>query len=104
MDISEKKRVDEFAKSKDATLEKANLPQKGWIIDYADIKEAFQPLHDQLDHNYLNEIPGLQNPTSENLAVWIWDKLKPALHNLTAVIVHETCTTTCEYRGPTLPD
>ena len=79
-------------------------PQKGWIIDYADIKEAFQPLHDQLDHNYLNDIPGLQNPTSENLAVWIWDKLKPALHNLTAVIVHETCTTTCEYRGPTLPD
>ena len=79
-------------------------PEKGWIIDYAEIKEAFQPLHDQLDHNYLNDIPGLQNPTSENLAVWIWDKLKPALHNLTAVIVHETCTTTCEYRGPTLPD
>ena len=79
-------------------------PQKGWIIDYAEIKEAFQPLHDQLDHNYLNDIPGLQNPTSENLAMWIWDKLKPALHNLTAVIVHETCTTTCEYRGPTLPD
>ena len=79
-------------------------PQKGWISDYADIKQTFQPIYDQLDHNYLNDIPGLQNPTSEILAMWIWDKLKPALHNLTAVIVHETCTTTCEYRGPTLPD
>jgi len=79
-------------------------PHKGWIIDYADIKQAFQPLYDQLDHNYLNDIPGLQNPTSEILAVWIWERLKPELHNLTAVIVHETCTTTCEYRGPTLPD
>jgi len=78
--------------------------EKGWILDYGEIKQAFQPLFDQLDHNYLNDIPGLQNPTSELLAVWIWDRLKPELHNLTAVIVHETCTTTCEYRGPTLPD
>jgi 6-pyruvoyltetrahydropterin/6-carboxytetrahydropterin synthase len=79
-------------------------PHKGWIIDYAEIKAAFQPLFDVLDHNYLNDIPGLQNPTSEILAMWIWERLKPELHNLTAVIVHETCTTTCEYRGPTLPD
>jgi len=79
-------------------------PVKGWIIDYADIKDAFQPIYDLLDHNYLNDIPGLENPTSEHLALWIWERLKPALHNLTAVIVHETCTTTCEYRGPTLPD
>ena len=79
-------------------------PEKGWIMDYGDIKQAFQPIYAQLDHNYLNEIPGLQNPTSEILAMWIWERLKPELHNLTAVIVHETCTTTCEYRGPTLPD
>ena len=79
-------------------------PHTGWIIDYAEIKAAFQPLFDQLDHNYLNAIPGLQNPTSEILAMWIWERLKPELHNLTAVIVHETCTTTCEYRGPALPD
>jgi 6-pyruvoyltetrahydropterin/6-carboxytetrahydropterin synthase len=79
-------------------------PVKGWIIDYADIKDAFQPIYDLLDHNYLNDIPGLENPTSENLALWIWERLKADLHNLTAVIVHETCTTTCEYRGPTLPD
>ncbi|HEV8382885.1 MAG TPA: 6-carboxytetrahydropterin synthase QueD [Gemmatimonadales bacterium] len=79
-------------------------PVTGWIIDYADIKAAFQPIYDQLDHNYLNDIAGLENPTSEHLALWIWERLKPELHNLTAVIVHETCTTTCEYRGPTLPD
>src|SRR5262249_17023376 len=46
--------------------------EAGWLIDFAEIKAAFAPLHDQLDHNYLNEIPGLENPTSENLAVWIW--------------------------------
>ncbi|MFN2571140.1 MAG: 6-carboxytetrahydropterin synthase QueD [Gemmatimonadales bacterium] len=79
-------------------------PITGWIVDYADIKAAFQPLYEQLDHHYLNEIPGLENPTSEHLAMWIWDRLKPELHNLSAVIVRETCTTTCEYRGPTLPD
>ena len=79
-------------------------PHNGWIIDYADIKAAFQPIYDQLDHNYLNDIRGLENPTSENLALWIWERLKPALHSLAAVIVRETCTTTCEYRGPTLPD
>jgi len=79
-------------------------PDKGWIMDYGDIKRAFEPLDGQLDHNYLNDIAGLENPTSEHLALWIWERLRPALHNLTAVIVHETCTTTCEYRGPTLPD
>lgn len=79
-------------------------PDKGWIMDYGDIKQAFQPIYDQLDHNYLNDIAGLENPTSEHLAMWIWERLKPELHNLTAVIVHETCTTTCEYRGPHLPD
>ena len=79
-------------------------PDKGWIMDYGDIKRAFEPLHGQLDHNYLNDIAGLENPTSEHLALWIWERLRPELHNLTAVIVHETCTTTCEYRGPTIPD
>jgi 6-pyruvoyltetrahydropterin/6-carboxytetrahydropterin synthase len=79
-------------------------PEKGWIIDYADIKEAFQPLYEQLDHNYLNDVAGLENPTSENLALWLWERLKPGLNSLTSVIVHETCTTTCEHRGPTLPD
>ena len=73
-------------------------------MDFADIAAAWEPVHAALDHRHLNDVPGLENPTSEILAMWIWERLKPELHNLTAVIVHETCTTTCEYRGPTLPD
>ena len=74
-------------------------PKLGWIMDFADLKAIFQPLYDQLDHHYLNEIPGLENPTSENLAIWIWDQLKPALPPLSAVMVQETCTSGCVYRG-----
>lgn len=75
-------------------------PQLGWVMDYAEIKDAFRPLALQLDHHYLNEIPGLENPTSENLAIWIWDRLKPSLPLLTCVEVAETCTSRCLYRGP----
>jgi 6-pyruvoyltetrahydropterin/6-carboxytetrahydropterin synthase len=71
----------------------------GWIMDFADIKAAFRPLYEQLDHQYLNEIEGLDNPTSERLAAWIWDRLKLALPLLSAVVVHETCTSGCRYSG-----
>ncbi|HEY5683302.1 MAG TPA: 6-carboxytetrahydropterin synthase QueD [Sulfuricaulis sp.] len=71
----------------------------GWIMDFADLSRAFQPIHEQLDHRYLNEIEGLQNPTSENLARWIWCKIKPALPGLSKVIVRETCTAGCVYQG-----
>lgn len=71
----------------------------GWVRDFADLKAAFQPIHDRLDHHYLNEVDGLENPTSERLAVWIWDHLKPALPELSEVVVHETCTSGCRYRG-----
>jgi 6-pyruvoyltetrahydropterin/6-carboxytetrahydropterin synthase len=64
----------------------------GWVMDFGDVKKAFAPLYDQLDHRYLNEIPGLENPTSENIARWIWRKLKPALPALNRIVVHETCT------------
>jgi 6-pyruvoyltetrahydropterin/6-carboxytetrahydropterin synthase len=74
-------------------------PGLGWVVDYADIKEAFAPLHDALDHRYLNDVPGLENPTSENLAIWIWERLAPRLPGLTAVEIAETCTTRCIYRG-----
>ena len=74
-------------------------PMTGWIMDFADIKTAFKPLHAQLDHYYLNEIEGLENPTSENLARWIWQRLKPALPMLSAIVVRETCTTGAIYRG-----
>ncbi|MBS0577329.1 MAG: 6-carboxytetrahydropterin synthase [Proteobacteria bacterium] len=57
------------------------------------------PLHAQLDHHYLNDIEGLDNPTSERLAIWIWDRLKPVLPALSEVVIHETCTSGCRYRG-----
>ena len=63
-------------------------PHFGWVVDFADIKAAFQPILDRLDHNYLNEIEGLQNPTSENLAQWIWGHLKPTLPILNKVRIH----------------
>ncbi len=72
----------------------------GWVVDYADIKTAMKPLIDQLDHNFLNELPGLENPTSEVLAHWVWDRLRPGLPLLSAITVHETCTSACVLRKP----
>jgi 6-pyruvoyltetrahydropterin/6-carboxytetrahydropterin synthase len=78
-------------------------PHTGWVMDFADIKRAFQPLYDQLDHHYLNDIPGLDNPTSERIAEWIWRELKPILPLLSEIVLHETCTAGCRYRGPASP-
>lgn len=74
-------------------------PDTGWVMDFGDIKRAFKPIDAQLDHYYLNDIDGLENPTSENLARWIWDRLTPALPELSAITVRETCTSGCTYRG-----
>lgn len=71
----------------------------GWVMDFADVKAAFDPLYRQLDHHYLNDVPGLENPTSENLAKWIWQQLKRTLPQLSAVVVHETCTSGARYTG-----
>ena len=73
--------------------------QLGWVMDYADISAAFKPLWAKLDHYYLNDIPGLENPTSENIAGWIWKRLKPRLPLLTEIVVAETCMSRCVYRG-----
>ncbi|ANZ22616.1 6-carboxy-5,6,7,8-tetrahydropterin synthase [Buchnera aphidicola (Diuraphis noxia)] len=73
--------------------------ETGWIMDYSDIKLKFKPIYDQLDHHFLNEISGLENPTSEMLAKWIWNNLKPKLPLLTSVIIKETCTSGCIYKG-----
>jgi len=70
-----------------------------WIIDFGDLKKIYKPLEDQLDHRVLNDIPGLENPTSEVLARWIWNKLKPDLPILSRIDVSETCTTGCIYKG-----
>ena len=76
-------------------------PESGWLMDFSELKERFAPLYDHLDHHYLNEIEGLENPTSENIARWIWDQLKPALPQLSQVVVQETCTSGAIYRGRT---
>ena len=71
----------------------------GWVLDFGDLKAAFRPLYERLDHNYLNDIGGLENPTSEQLARWIWRELRPRLPLLDEVQVRETCTSGCIYRG-----
>lgn len=59
----------------------------GWVMDFAELKAAFKPVYNRLDHYYLNDIPGLENPTSEVLAKWIWDQMKPQLPLLSAVMI-----------------
>lgn len=82
------------------TVRRALDAHMGWVCDFADVKAAFQPLYDQLDHYCLNDIEGLHNPTSENLAVWIWERLAPRLPGLHRIEVRETCTAGCAYHGP----
>lgn len=73
-------------------------PATGWVMDFGDLKKAFEPLRDELDHRYLNEVAGLENPTSEILARWIWQRLAGQLP-LSSVMVRETCASGCIYRG-----
>ena len=72
----------------------------GWVVDFADLSQAWEPIHQLLDHRYLNDVPGLENPTSEVLAQWLWPRLTPALPGLSQLVVRETCTSGCRYRGP----
>jgi 6-pyruvoyltetrahydropterin/6-carboxytetrahydropterin synthase len=71
----------------------------GWVMDFADVKAAVKPVIDQLDHYYLNEIAGLENPTSEVLARWLWTRLRAELPTLARIVVRETCTSGCTYQG-----
>jgi 6-pyruvoyltetrahydropterin/6-carboxytetrahydropterin synthase len=74
-------------------------PELGWLMDFADMDEVVDPVIAQLDHRYLNEVPGLENPTSELLAVWLWRKLEVQLPLLVELAVSETPTSRCVYRG-----
>ena len=74
-------------------------PKSGWLVDYADLERAFRPIRDALDHRLLNEVDGLSNPTSEHVARWIWDRLVLALPSLAEIVVKESPTTRCSYRG-----
>lgn len=74
-------------------------PHAGWVMDFGDIKQIVRPLIDQLDHQDLAKVPGLTNSTSENLAKWFWDRLKSRLPQLVAVVIHESDSARCLYRG-----
>lgn len=74
-------------------------PDAGWVMDFGDIKRVFNPILEQLDHQYLNEIDGLDNPTSENIARWIWVRLKAELPQLSRIEISETCSSGCSYAG-----
>ena len=71
----------------------------GWVMDFADVSSVVRPVINELDHRYLNEIDGVANPTSENVAIWLWQRLQPALPGLGAIEVRETCTSGVVYRG-----
>jgi 6-pyruvoyltetrahydropterin/6-carboxytetrahydropterin synthase len=84
-----------------ATIElKGEVDERmGWLRDFGEVKEVAGSVISSLDHYYLNEIEGLENPTAENLSKWIWDRVKPKLPELSAVEIAETCTTSCRYQG-----
>lgn len=74
-------------------------PTTGWVYDHAVIGAAMKPLVAQLDHSYLNDIPGLENPTIENMAAWFWGKIEGRCPGLCEIVIHETPTARCVYRG-----
>lgn len=74
-------------------------PKTGWVVDFADIKRGVAPIIDMLDHHHLNDIPGLEQSTVENLARWLWPRLKAAVPLLTKITLWETATSGCVYRG-----
>jgi 6-pyruvoyltetrahydropterin/6-carboxytetrahydropterin synthase len=74
-------------------------PQLGWIIDFAVLKSIVKPVVAELDHKCMNNVPGLENPTCELIAVWIWDRLKPMLPAMARIELHETPTSGVIYEG-----
>ncbi|MFN3603860.1 MAG: 6-carboxytetrahydropterin synthase QueD [Leptonema sp. (in: bacteria)] len=75
-------------------------PRKKWVLDYGEISKIVKPIVEEyLDHRLLNEVEGLENPTSEQIAIWLWEKIKPKLSNLKQIVVYETCTTKAIYTG-----
>lgn len=74
-------------------------PATGWFYDHAKIGEVVKPLIEQLDHGYLNDIEGLENPTIENMAAWLWERIEGGCPGLAEIVIHETPTARCSYRG-----
>jgi 6-pyruvoyltetrahydropterin/6-carboxytetrahydropterin synthase len=77
----------------------AMSPEQGWVIDYASIDAVTEPVLEELDHRCLNEIEGLENPTSEHLALWLWERLETTLSGLALVTVAENPDCSVSYRG-----
>jgi 6-pyruvoyltetrahydropterin/6-carboxytetrahydropterin synthase len=75
-------------------------PVTGWVMDFADLKAVVEPVRLALDHRYLNDLDGLENPPAEHIAVWLWDRLAPDLPHLAAIEIRETPNAGCVYRGP----
>jgi 6-pyruvoyltetrahydropterin/6-carboxytetrahydropterin synthase len=71
----------------------------GWVMDFSELKQVCEPYIKQLDHSYLNEIEGLENPTSENIAIWLWKRLSKELPQLFEIEIMETCNSGCRYNG-----
>jgi len=74
-------------------------PETGWFIDFGVLQDEWKKIYDIVDHNYLNDVPGLENPTSEILAHWLWTQMKPSVPSLSKITVFETCDARCEYEG-----
>jgi 6-pyruvoyltetrahydropterin/6-carboxytetrahydropterin synthase len=74
-------------------------PHTGFVIDFFDVETAFASVLNTLDHHYLNEIAGLENPTAENIAIWLWEATRPKLTQLSSVKVFETANCWAEYTG-----
>jgi 6-pyruvoyltetrahydropterin/6-carboxytetrahydropterin synthase len=72
---------------------------EGWVVDFADLKATVKPVLDRLDHHCLNDIPGLDNPTSEILAIWLWSQLKPLIPGLKRIELNETPTSGAIFEG-----
>lgn len=71
----------------------------GMLMDYGEISKAVAILVEtRLDHHHLNTSTGLDNPTSEELARYVYDQIKHKLPLLKAVEIRETCTSACIYR------
>ena len=83
----------------EVTLEGEVDPERGYLMDFGELKRHLAPLEADLDHANLNELPGLQHPTTELLAKYIYDRLKPSLPLLRSVRLHETAQNSAEYGG-----
>ena len=73
--------------------------QSGFVTDFQEIEDAFNPINEILDHSYLNDIEGLSNPTSENICIWIWNKIESSIPNICEIEIKETDSTGCKYKG-----